>query len=336
MSKMEPLQPHDIPIRQWVKVAVDLFVCNGQNYLIIVDYYSVFWEIEHLDSTISSRIIGKMKMHVARYGIPDVVMSDNGPQFASEEYKRFSKMWKFELITSSPRHPRRHRNAENTVRAAKRLMMKAKKDGSDVYLALLDYWNTPTQGLDASPVQRLMSCHTKTLLPTTARLLQPQIPDGQHKKILSNQEQQVKYYDRRARTLPDLKPGETVRMYHGLSKTKSQELLKAIVNSKLGSRSYEDLTEDGCNFRRNRVHLSKSEEKFQPNSQTTAMTNKDPKPQPASRKSHQQPVSAQASVTSELPEVKEPVAPPTQTSTSQCNTQNQVPTTRSGRPVKKP
>lgn len=335
-QQKEPLQPHDIPTRQWAKVAVDLFVCNGQNYLIIVDYYSGFWEIEHLDSTVSSHVIRKMKMHFACYGIPDVVMSDNGPQFASEEYKRFSKMWKFELITSSPHHPRSNGKAENAVRATKRLMMKAKKDGSDVYLALLDYRNTPTQGLDTSPVQRLMSRRTKTLLPTTARLLQPQIPDGQHEKILSNQERQAKYYDRRARTLPDLKPGDTVRMYHGPSKTKSQELLKAIVNSKLGSRSYEVVTEDGRNFRRNRVHLRKSEEKFQPNSQTAATTNEDTKPQPASTKSHQQPVSAQASATSELPAVKEPVAPPTQTSTSQCNTQNQVPTTRSGRPVKKP
>ena len=343
-QQKEPLQPHDIPTRQWAKVAVDLFVCNRQNYLIIVDYYSGFWEIEHLDSTVSSHVIRKMKMHFARYGIPDVVMSDNGPQFASEEYKRFSKTWKFELITSSPHHPRSNGKAENAVKAAKRLMMKAKKDGSDVYLALLDYRNTPTQGLETSPVQRLMSRRTKTLLPTTAKLLQPQIPDGQHKKMLANQERQAKYYDRGARTLPDLKPGDTVRMYHGPSKTKSQELLKAMVNSKLGSRSYEVLTEDGRNFRRNRVHLRKSEEEFQPNSQTTSTTNGDSTPQPASTKSHPQPVSALAPATSDLPAVtnghtqghQEPVAPPKQSSTSQCNTQNQVPTTRSGRPVTKP
>ena len=67
-------------------------------------------------------------------------------------------------------------------------MMKAKKDRSDAYLALLDYRNTRTQGLDTSPVQRLMSRRTKTLLPTTGRLLQPQIPDGHHEKMLSNQE----------------------------------------------------------------------------------------------------------------------------------------------------
>ena len=164
-------------------------------------------------------------------------------------------------------------------------MMKAKKNGSDIYLALLDCSNTPTQGLVTSPapVQRLMSRGTKTLLPTTARLIQPQVPEGQHEKLLCNQERQAKYYDRGARTLPDLKPGGTVRMYHGPSKTKSQELLKAVVNSKLGSTSYEVVTEDGRNFRRNRVHLRKSVEKFQPNSQTTLTINEDPTPQPASQ-----------------------------------------------------
>ena len=73
-------------------MAVDLFLCNGQNYLIIIEYYSGFWEFEHLDSTVSYHVIRKMKMQFTGHGIPDVVISDNGPHFASEEYKRFSKM----------------------------------------------------------------------------------------------------------------------------------------------------------------------------------------------------------------------------------------------------
>lgn len=82
-------------------------------------------------------------MQFARYGIPDVI-SDNGPQFAAEEYNRFSKKWKFQLVHSSPHYPKSNGKAENAVKAAKRLMRKAKKDGSDAYLALLDYRNMPT------------------------------------------------------------------------------------------------------------------------------------------------------------------------------------------------
>ena len=71
-QQKEPLQLYEIPSRPWAKVAVDLFRCNGQQYLIIVDYFSGFWEVEPL-----------------RYGIPDVVISDNGPQFAAQEFQRF-------------------------------------------------------------------------------------------------------------------------------------------------------------------------------------------------------------------------------------------------------
>ena len=74
-------------------------------------------------------------------GIPDVVMSDNGPQFTSEDLKRFSKMRKFQLITSSPHHPKSNGKAGNAVRLAKRL--KAKKGSSGhAHLALLDQLST--------------------------------------------------------------------------------------------------------------------------------------------------------------------------------------------------
>ena len=93
-----------------------------------------------------------MKMQFARHGIPDICVSDNGPQFTAHEYKTFIKQWKFELVTTSPRNPKTMEKSQNAVGAAKRLMKKA-KNSSDAYLVLLDYRNTPTQGLDASPAQ---------------------------------------------------------------------------------------------------------------------------------------------------------------------------------------
>ena len=69
------MMPHDIP---WAKVGVDLFLLNNRDYLITVDYYSNFWEVDNLSSTESISVIRKLKAHFARYGIPDVVMSDNG------------------------------------------------------------------------------------------------------------------------------------------------------------------------------------------------------------------------------------------------------------------
>ena len=103
-----------------------------------------------------------------------------------------------------------------------------------------------------------MSRRTKTLLQTTANLLRPQITEDLHQKLLFNKERQAKYYNRGAWTLARLNPRDTVRMYHESSKTKDQELLKALVRSQVGTRSYEVVTEDGKTFGRNRVHLRKS------------------------------------------------------------------------------
>ena len=263
MQQKEPLQPHDVPSRPWAKVAVDLFHLNGQQYLLIVDYLSGFWEVEPLQSTLSSDVIKKIKMHFARNGIPDMVVSDNGPQFAAQEFQCFRKTWQFQLNSTS-QYPKSNGKAENAVTAAKHLLKKAKKDKADVYLVLLAYRNTPPQGLDTSPAKGLMSRRTKTLLQTTANLLCPQITEDLHQKLLYNKERQAKYYNRGARTLARLNPVDTVRMYHGSNKTKDQELLKASVRSPVSTWSYEVVTKHGKTFRRNRVHLRKSTEQFSP------------------------------------------------------------------------
>ena len=203
-----------------------------------------------------------MKTQFARNGIPDVCVSDNVPQFTAHEYKKFSKQWKFELITTSPRYPKGNGKVENAVGAAKRLMKKAKKNSSDAYLALLDYRNTPTQGLDASPAQRLMSRRTKTLLATTKSLLVPEVTMRQHQKLLANKQRQAKYYNNAAHDLPALIPGDVVRVNLSPDSLKQEDLQKAQVKAKVGVRSYEVETEDGKRFRRNRVHLKKSNETF--------------------------------------------------------------------------
>ena len=63
---------------------------------------------------------------MARYGVPDVVVSDNGPQFSS-----FQTSWQFEHVTSSPGYAQSNGGAESAVRIAKSLMKKAVED--DLY-----------------------------------------------------------------------------------------------------------------------------------------------------------------------------------------------------------
>ena len=90
-QQKEKLRPHETPERPYQIVGTDLMEFDGIHYVVTVDYYSNFWEIDYLPSTKSSVVIRKLKSQFARYGIPEIVMSDNGPQYSSYEFKKFAR-----------------------------------------------------------------------------------------------------------------------------------------------------------------------------------------------------------------------------------------------------
>lgn len=146
--------------------------------MITVDYYSNFWEVDYLPDTKSNTVIRKLKAHFARQGIPDVLISDNGPQYTSQEFRQFSRRWEFEHRMSSHGYSQSNGKVESAVKTAKRLMMKAQAAGQDPYLAILYHHNTPSQGLNTSPAQRLLSGRTRTLPLNTDALLEPEVTNN--------------------------------------------------------------------------------------------------------------------------------------------------------------
>ena len=80
-------------------------------------------------------------------------VTDNGPQFVSYEYARFARQYGFTSIKSSRYHSRGNGKAESAVKIAKNFLRKSRFE--DLYLALLAYRNTPQQGYQYSPAQRL-------------------------------------------------------------------------------------------------------------------------------------------------------------------------------------
>ena len=111
-QQKEPLIPHEIPDRVWSKVGVDLFTYRSREVLVTVDYFSDYLEIDLFSDTTASTISNCLQQHFSRHGIPDVVISDNGPQFRSAEFNAFATEWKFEHLTSSPYHSQSNGKAE--------------------------------------------------------------------------------------------------------------------------------------------------------------------------------------------------------------------------------
>ena len=122
----------------------------------------------------AKHVINHCKSQFSRHEIPNTLISDNGPQFSSHEFQQFVKQYQIDHHTSSPYHPQSNGMAEKVVQTVKRLMTKARQDGNDPYLALLEYRNAPWSDTLGSPAQRLMGRRTKTFLPVSSTLLKPE------------------------------------------------------------------------------------------------------------------------------------------------------------------
>ena len=209
-NQKEPLLPHPIPTHPWQKVGIDFFALGGKDFLLIVDYYSKYPEVMQMCSKTAQATIAKLKMVFARHGIPEIVMADNMP-FNSRDFRAFARSWQFQVVTSSPAYPRSNGLVERNVQTMKRLLKKAHDEGRDMEMVLLELRNTPITGMDESPAQLLMSRRLRSQMPTIPTMLQPTISEGIREKLAQRQQKQKCQYDKSAKPLPDLNPGDSVR-----------------------------------------------------------------------------------------------------------------------------
>jgi len=249
----EPLRSHESPSRPFEKVGVDLFSFHGQDYILIVDYLSNYYEVDRLPSKKMSDIIYVLKQQWARHGIPCIVFSDN--QFSCQEFRKFADAYEFEHVTSSPRFPQSNGKVENAIKTCKKLMLKSLESGADPFLALLEWRNCPSEQLSLSPVQLLMGRRTRTPLPIVERqLLTPTAQDAKS-ALISAKRRQAHYYNRSTRDRATLPVGQTVRMRYD-----EHDWRKAEVARILPHRSYEVTMPDGSRRRRTSKHVRFSNE----------------------------------------------------------------------------
>ena len=96
-------------------------------------------------------------------------------------------------------------------------------------------------------------------MPASDKLLKPKTERHTQKKVEERKNREKWYYDRGAKDLKELKPGDVVRIK---MQDKDKEWVKAKVTEKVDSRSYAVRTEDGMLYRRNRRHAMETKEEF--------------------------------------------------------------------------
>ena len=78
----------DLPEYPWQKTAVDLCEHKGHNYLVTADYFSRFTEVRNMGKTTSPNIIKHLTSIFSRHGFPEIIVSENGSQFVSAEFRK--------------------------------------------------------------------------------------------------------------------------------------------------------------------------------------------------------------------------------------------------------
>ena len=257
----EPMKSLPLPTQPWQIVSQDIFTHEQKDYLVTVCHFSDWIEVDELQDTLSATVINKTKAHFARFGIPQICHSDNGPQFASKEYENFATQYGFKHTTSSPYHPQANGRAEAAVKVAKATLKKS----ADFQIALLNYRNTPPQGHTYSPAQRMFCRRTRTTLPTPNHLIKPSPVnlDIVTQELTLKRAASKRYYDSSpTKVHPEFAVGSSV--YAKPSPTqRGHPWIRGTIIYQDTPRSYTIQTPNS-NIRRNRVHIRPTIERSPP------------------------------------------------------------------------
>ena len=235
-----PVHPWEITSVPWSRLHVDFAgPFQGKKFLIVVDSYSKYTEVRDMSSTTASATIDVLRKLFATHGIPDSIVSDNGPPFQSGEYEDFLKGNGVRRVLIAPRRPAGNGQAERVVQSTKDSLKRIVKGTWKKRLAqfLLHQHITPSTVTGHSPGELLMGRRLRSAL------------DRLHPDFLKDQrEKQELAYERTGdRPLRQFQDDDPV-MIRNFSR--GPEWVPAVVTKSTGPVSYRVCTESGAEIRR--------------------------------------------------------------------------------------
>ena len=261
----EPMLSYPIPEFPFQVLSSDIFQFEGEYYLVIVDHYSDYIEVERVPDLTTDSTLNVFKKVLSTHGIPMLLITDNGSNFMSQEFSQFLRQCDIQHITSSPHHHQGNGRAEVAVKVAKGLLKRSLKDNTPLWMLLLDQRNTPSKLINSSPVQRLMSRRTRTLLPVAKSLLKPHIISNVSTALYERKQHNKSR--RHGKPLPELSFGQTV-LVKARPQQKRDPWVPARVGDQVAPRSYEVHVPGQGRLRRNRKHIREAHRGIEHQSQS--------------------------------------------------------------------
>lgn len=167
MPPREPPREWEEPRAPWSRLHVDLAgPCQGQSFLIVVDSFSKWVEVVLMHSTTADAVIRALRRIFSTHGLPDILVSDNGPQFTATPFETFLATQGIRHCLIAPFHPASNGCAERAVRSAKEALQRlghgSWQERVDNYL--FAQHTTPCQLTNKTPAELLMGRRLRTAL----------------------------------------------------------------------------------------------------------------------------------------------------------------------------
>ena len=216
-------------------------------FLVLVDSHSKWIEAHVMSSVTSTLTIQCLRRIFATFGLPEVVVTDNGPSLVSDEFEAWLKRNGIRHKTSPPYHPATNGLAERAVQTVKRGVKKMKSGTLSDKIArfLFAYRNTPHSTTGTTPAELLMGHKLRSPLD----LLKPDL----HIRVEEKQEKQKQYHDRIAHQR-SFAVGDLV-FIRNFSRSSTDQWIPGEVISTTGPRSFRVIVPDGRILRRHIDHI---------------------------------------------------------------------------------
>ena len=243
-----PLQPWKWPSRPWVRLHMDFAgPFQGKMILVVIDSHSKWIEAYPTESSTSAKVIELSRTLFSQFGIPEILVTDNGPCFVSEEFETFLAKNGIKHVTSAPFHPATNGLAERAVQIIKKGLKKVTGGSmmSRIARVLTAYRVTPQSTTGVSPAELLQGRRIRTRLD----LLKPNIAER-----VENQQMKHKVSHDRSSRLTYFVKGETVYVQNFGT---GQRWMPAVVQEVTGPVSFLVKLQDGRLMRRHQDHLRK-------------------------------------------------------------------------------
>ena len=213
----QPLHMTTMSSQPWQTLHADLCgpLPTGESLLVMVDTCSRWPEVHIVKSTTSTVIIKRMKTAFATHGIPEEIVTNNGPQFISTEFTSYLSSCGIKHRRVTPYWPQANLEVERFNRTIEKVIRAAHLEGNnwkeELDVFLMNYRSIPhcTTG---QPSALLFGRNIQNKIPT----LPPssptdEIPEAVLQQDCEKKERMKSYADERGHaSVSDIKEGDTV------------------------------------------------------------------------------------------------------------------------------